>query len=130
MTFVLKNKQSYDNLTNVRVKLTLIRSYYGDESKDTIIEEREFATDENGAFEFSYVFNTTDYYDTELMFKDAKGIEVTGFLIQPRKPGSTVTKTEPSAANPFIFIAVLCIGCLLGVLSALGVQQNRMFHKK
>ena len=89
-TFVIKRKDELQGLQNFRVNLTMIDTFYGDETKDKIILSTEKKTDANGAFQFDYVFNKENYFDIDLAFKDpiTGEQENTGFLIQPRNiPG-------------------------------------------
>jgi hypothetical protein len=84
-TFVLKQGINAP-LRNLPVKLTLIDTYYGDESKDTVVLTERKQTDANGAFQFSYTFSKENYFDIDLAFIDPTDNteQEVGFLIQPR----------------------------------------------
>lgn len=88
-TFVLKQGVNAP-LRNLPVKLTLIDTYYGDESKDTVILTETKQTDANGAFQYSYTFNKENYFDIDLSFIDPTDNteQEVGFLVQPRMPSS------------------------------------------
>lgn len=92
-TFVLGKIDSLDRLRQWPVTLTLIDTFYGDESKDKVILTEQKATDANGAFQFTYTFPKENYFDVDLKFKDpiTGKEENTGFLVQPRLATNTHT---------------------------------------
>lgn len=85
-TLVFNKGENIERLKNYPVTLSLIDTFYGDESKDKIILTQEQQTDVNGAISFEYTFNKENYFDVDLKFKDPVTGENqdTGFLIQPR----------------------------------------------
>jgi len=92
-----KNLNDQD-LVNWPVQLSVIDTFYGNESKDTILYQKDFITDPNGGFSFEYTFTKENYFDIDLRLKDKKAMsQQTGFLIFPRDP------THPSGlanSNP------------------------------
>lgn len=99
---------SRQNLTNIPVVISIIDTYYGDESKDKTIFLKEFRTDENGNISLSYTFPKENYYDIEFSYKDHNGIsQETGYLVQPR---------NVSRFNLLYIISLLVGGFLLGFL--------------
>lgn len=81
-----KNLNDQD-LVKWPVQLSVIDTFYGDESKDTILYQKDFITDPNGGFSFEYTFTKENYFDIDLRLKDKKGMsQQTGFLIFPRDP--------------------------------------------
>ncbi len=74
------------------VKLTVTKSFYGDESRDEQITEQNVVSDENGTIVFNYTFPEVGYYDVELAFKDpvTGEADVTGFLIEMRENAGAV----------------------------------------
>lgn len=85
-TFVLGKTDSLDRLRQWPVTVTLIDTFYGDESKDKVLLTEQKITDANGAFQFTYIFPKENYFDIDLKFKDpiTSKEENTGFLVQPR----------------------------------------------
>jgi hypothetical protein len=102
MAFSLKDKNSQP-LKNLTVKLTLIDTYLGDQSKDKVILTQNVVTEVNGDFEFDYTFPKENYFDVEMDFADPITHEDlnTGFLVQPR-----------DVSRYKILIAVVGVGCL------------------
>ncbi|HYV33346.1 MAG TPA: hypothetical protein VE973_00660 [Candidatus Limnocylindria bacterium] len=112
MNFVVRDI-SNQPLSKLDVKLTLIDTFYGDESKDKEILQQNFKTDNNGAFDFSYTFNKENYFDVDLDFVDpiTHKSENTGFLVQPR-----AAKTESDKIQLLqLFIASIG-GLVVGLL--------------
>ena len=108
MTFIFADKEhSLTKLTGLEAKVTLIDTYYGDESQDQIISSEVKKTDANGALEFSFTPTKENYFDIELVFKDpVSGEEVTtGFLVQPRAREKN---------NPIWIIGMLIAGAFVG----------------
>jgi len=92
------------NLTNWPVDISVIDTYYGDETKDKVIYKKGFKTDLNGGIDFTYTFNKANYFDIEFALKDSKGnLQKTGFLIQTRNP---LTIALPYTIGAF-FIGIL-----------------------
>lgn len=115
-------KQSLDeqNLANWPVKLTLIKSFVGDQSRDRVILQKNLTTDVNGDFSFEYSFPEEAYYDIEFSLKDAKGqTQETGFIIQPRMP-----KTVEKGSN----LLTGLIGFTLGIVAGIFVVKFSKFH--
>lgn len=82
----VKQSLNEQDLTNWPVTLSVIDTYYGDQSKDKTIFKKDLKTDANGGFSFEYTFNKENYFDIDLRLKDSQGKDQeTGFLIQPRK---------------------------------------------
>ena len=108
-TVLVDKDLSVKNLSNIPVQISLIDTYYGDESKDKKVFSKKFMTDENGNISFSYTFPKENYYDIEFSYKDHNGIsQETGYLVQPRNSSLSV---------PLLSIfPVLVGGLLLGFL--------------
>jgi hypothetical protein len=86
MNFVLTKHDLNDQVRNHPVLLQVMDTYYGDETKDTLLKEEQLVTDVNGSINFEYAFAKENYFDIELSFTDLSGQEQeTGFLIQTRK---------------------------------------------
>lgn len=99
---------SAQNLTDWPVILSVVDTYYGDESKDEVIYNNKFQTDANGSFTFEYTFLKENYFDIDLDFKDSKGNNLeTGFLIQPRDPEGNVQNPD---LNPQFMLLSFIIG--------------------
>lgn len=98
MNFVFKRAGTYATLKNFPVHLTVKDTFEGDESRDVVISEKDLTTDENGSFDFDYTFQKANYFDLELSFKDGKGEQVSGFLVQTRE--DVLIKT-PEHQNSF-----------------------------
>lgn len=120
MTFVVADRRNVsDALRSFKVKLALIDTFYGDESKDKTIFTEDKITDANGAFDFEYTFDKENYFDVELSFVDPVGgeKEVTGFLVEPRDArkamsGTTtplITQTQPLYIWPIIIFGIIGI---------------------
>lgn len=104
MNFVFKDKVTYQNLINTDVTLSVIDTFRGDESKDTVIFKKNLRTDVNGSFDFEYTFHKENYFDIELIFPDKKGqILTTGFLIQPRQANKIRSISPLAIFGVFIF---------------------------
>ncbi len=89
VSFVLRDRQDVSKpLPGIPVRIRLIDTFYGDESKDQIILTKNIKTDVNGAFDFSYTFNKQNYFDIDLTYDDPEtGEELeTGYLVYPRDP--------------------------------------------
>lgn len=116
-TFVLKQGVNAP-FRNLPVKLALIDTYYGDESKDTVILTETKQTDANGAFQFSYTFNRENYFDIDLAFTDPtdQTNQEVGFLVQPRTPNIIENKQTTN----------IIIAGVLGL--ALGMLLQRLLH--
>lgn len=116
-TFVLKQGVNAP-LRNLPVKLTLIDTYYGDESKDIVVLTEAKQTDANGAFQFSYTFTKENYFDIDLAFTDSTDNteQEVGFLVQPRTP-SIIKNTK---------IINTIIAGVVGL--ALGMLLQRLVH--
>lgn len=100
---------SVQNLVNVPIRLNVIDTFYGDESRDKTIYQKKFITDANGNFDFEYTFNKENYFDIELSFLDHDGKpQSTGFLVQPREP--------KSKGSIFDYLPFLITGILIGKL--------------
>lgn len=108
-TFVLGKTNSLDRLRQWPVTLTLVDTFYGDESRDKIMLTEQKTTDANGAFNFTNTFPKENYFDIDLQFIDPSTGEKenTGFLIQPRFTNKTRT-------NYYILASVAVGGILLG----------------
>lgn len=131
-----KNLNDQD-LVHWPVQLSVIDTFYGDESKDTILYQKDFITDPNGGFNFEYTFTKENYFDIDLRLKDKKGIsQQTGFLIFPRDPAHPsglasndapiytkappfdldTKKTVTSAYRSFLYLTIVGItGVVLGI---------------
>src|SRR6266404_3677583 len=86
MNFVFKEEGKIQALSNFKVDMSLIDTFYGDQSKDKLILKKSFVTDVNGSYDFDYTFHKENFFDVEFTFKDPAGnIQTTGYLIQPRQ---------------------------------------------
>ncbi len=103
------NSLNDQNLKNLPVLLSVIDTYYGDESKDTVIYQKQFVTDANGGFTFEYTFMKENFFDIELQFVDTQNKKQrVGFLVQPRKT-RLITLTKEST-NPLYLIVAFVMG--------------------
>jgi hypothetical protein len=124
LTFALRDKSvkikeslSEQNLKNHPVTLSVIDTFFGDESKDKKIYKKEFRTDANGNFSFEYTFDKENYFDIDLDFKDNKGVtQEVGFLIQPREAGQTIVNERE--ANNSENLLLIALGIALGILGS------------
>ena len=99
------------DLKNFPLLLSVIDTYYGDESKDKVIYKKQIITDENGSFNFEYVFEKENYFDIELEFLDKnKNKQRVGFLIQPRSTSNIVYKNVNANKKLFFTFGVGLIG--------------------
>lgn len=90
--------------------LTLIDTFYGDESKDKKILDKRFETDANGAFKFSYTFEKENFFNINLQFDgQEERWQRIDYLIQPRKTGTIITRIKD------ISIFVVIISGLVGI---------------
>ncbi len=121
----VKESLNEQELTNWPVQLTLIDSFYGDQSKDKVILRKDVTTDVNGDFSFEYTFPKEGYFDIEFTLKDSKGqVQNTGFLVQPRLPKDAVIKER-------VIAGYLILGFLLGVAtSILVIKFRKHLHEK
>lgn len=111
----IQGSMNDQNLTNWPVILTLIDTYYGDESKDKIILKKQFQTDVNGNFTFEYTFPKENYFDIDLQYKDKSGkLQRTGFLVQPRK--TKLITLEKYSTNPKYLLASFILGGIIFLL--------------
>ncbi|MCE9643039.1 MAG: hypothetical protein K8Q97_01795 [Candidatus Andersenbacteria bacterium] len=86
LPFVFTNSKTDAPLSNLPVEVTVTDTFLGDESKDTIIYSAQATTDVNGVLDFSYAFSRENYFDIDLHFTDASGMQQeTGFLVQARE---------------------------------------------
>jgi len=116
------NSLNDQDLKNFPVLLSVIDTYYGDESKDEVIYKKQMVTDANGGFEFEYTFDKENYFDIELEFLDRnKNKQSVGFLIQPRSTNNIVYK--PISDNKKLFLT-FGIG-LFGGITATTVLLKR-----
>ncbi len=125
-SFVLRDRKDVSRpLPNTPVRIRLIDTFYGDESKDQIILTKNIKTDANGAFEFRYTFNKQNYFDIDLTYDDPEtGEELeTGYLVYPRDPREVVDyKALPVSAEQKEYSWILVsftsgiIGLIAGVL--------------
>ena len=111
ITFVVSDR-NFKRQPNLGGKLTLIDTYYGDESKDKVILTKPFKTDANGAFEFAYTFDKENYFNIDLQFdgQNDKSQHI-DYLIQPRNTGTVINKIQ----NLTLFEALLSFGIGFGV---------------
>jgi hypothetical protein len=109
MNFSLKDNKNQP-LKNLSVRLVLIDTYFGDQTKDKIILTKEIITDVNGDFEFDYTFPKQNYFDVELNFADPVTHEDlnTGYLVQPR------SLVKDKILDGLILVGSLTIGYWLG----------------
>jgi len=107
----------YKSLPGLDVTLTLVDTFYGDESKDKTILTKNFKTDINGAFDFDYTFTKENYFDINFTFKEpSTGKEQeTGFLIQARNPQKNKVLQE---------IGLVLTGLVLGFCLSMGVNKK------
>lgn len=135
ITFVLKQGLNAP-LRNMPVILTLIDTYYGDESRDKIILKKSETTDANGAFEFQYIFSKQNYFDVDVSFVDptTKTRVSTGYLIQPREFGRALEDYVPPVAPTFYDQASNTVGpflyVLFGVVLAFGVGKGFALYRR
>lgn len=122
-TFVLKQGVNTP-LRNLPVTLTLIDTFYGDESKDKVILTEQKITDANGAFNFTYTFPKENYFDIDLQFTDPETGEKenTGFLIQPRFTNKTRT-------DYYTLASVTVGGVLLGFILRSFINKKKGQHE-
>jgi hypothetical protein len=81
----IKSSLSDQNLTDWPVEITVIDTFYGDQSKDKVIYKQGAKTNSNGGLDFTYTFPKENYFDIEYTLKDTTGkLQTTGFLIQTR----------------------------------------------
>lgn len=84
-TFVLTNSRTNQTIPRKTVRLEVIQTTVGDESKDKVVYKKEVTSDINGDISFNYTFPRTNYYDVELQFgKEGDELTSVGFLVQPR----------------------------------------------
>lgn len=87
VNFSITFKKSLNEpVTNTQLKIDIIKTFYGDESKDKIVDNLTYTTDGNGVINFQYEFPSEDYYDLEINLpQEVTGTNInTGFLVQPR----------------------------------------------
>ncbi len=121
-TFVLRDDLGH-SMANWPVTVTLIDTFYGDESKDTQVLARLEHTDANGSVTFEYVFTKENYFDLEVGLHDRSGEDQTiGFLIQPR---NAVEKVVSKHGWLLIGFATLVLIGALGWLTQLTQRLTR-----
>lgn len=116
----------YNRIENLDLKLTLIDTYYGGESKDRIILTKQFKTDANGVFEFKYTFNEQNsfgekenYFNIDLSFRDKDGKDQQiDFLVQPRDSNEQIQNT------PLMFFLWMLIAFSIGSFSSFLVLRK------
>ncbi len=122
--FTLKDKSieiengdlSMQNLKNIPVTISVIDTYFGDESKDKVILKKELKTDENGGFSFEYTFDRENYFDIDLDFVDSSGKNrEVGLLIQPRKAKNQSNFSKDSAVKFFLLGVGTCALVFIGL---------------
>lgn len=114
-TVVVAKDLSVQNLANIPVEITIVDTVHGDESKDKVISEKTYTTDENGNINLSYTFPKENYFDIEFEYKDHLGkIQQTGFLVQPRALKKEVKTKEIGSRE--IIISMLLIGFVTGII--------------
>lgn len=107
-------------LANREISVAVIKSVLNHPEQDQQITKQIIKTDANGSFDFSYKFETSDYYDVELTFADPKtaGDDTTGFLIQPR---DVAVQTKKS--NVLLILTVGIAGVIMGLLTGLNRKK-------
>lgn len=94
-----------DRKPNSKGTLTLIDTFKGDESKDTVILTKLFKTDENGSAEFSYTFDKENHFSLNLQFDGQKEKwQHIDYLIYPRAAGKIITRVEDLRLTQMIFM--------------------------
>ncbi|HVS79614.1 MAG TPA: hypothetical protein VHF05_01415 [Candidatus Paceibacterota bacterium] len=123
VNMVFKDRK-FESLQNLPVHLTLVRSEYGDASKDETLESKDFVTDENGSLDYHYAFPDEGYYDVVLSFAVAGAStsteDATDFIIQAR---SAATSTVVSGSA--LPLAAYVIGVALIALSIFSMAAAR-----
>lgn len=115
MNFVFIDKDNrLERYPHFPVTLSLIDTYYGDESKDVEILRRTLKTDINGSLDFEYTFKRENYFDINFTFKDptTKNLEETGFLIQARD-SANLNIVEKDYKVTYFVILILISALLL-----------------
>lgn len=123
-TFVLGKTDSLGRLREWPVTLTLIDTFYGDESKDKVILSEQKKTDANGAFQFTYTFPRENYFDIDLKFKDPTTgkEENTGFLVQPRLATNTHT-------DYYKFVGIAIASAIVGAGIYAFINKKKGHHE-
>ncbi len=117
MTFIFTEHDGNEQIRSHDVKLKLIDTFYGDESKDRVILQKHYTTDVNGVISFEYAFPKENYFDVELVFLDQSGtVQQIGFLVQPR-----VKRWD---------IRMLVRAFLTGILTAMAILRIRHYRTK
>ncbi len=113
MNFSIRNLQNKP-IPNLPIELNLTDTFYGDATKDKLILTKNFTTDVNGDFAFTYSYNKENYFDIDLNFQDpdTKQDEETGFLVQPRD--AVIISTKQAIYQD---LGLLAMGFLLALIA-------------
>ena len=123
LPFVFTNDKTDAPLSNLPVEVTVTDTFLGDESKDKIIYSSQGKTDVNGVLDFSYTFSRENYFDIDLHFADASGMQQeTGFLVQARERADH----QALMRREFVF---LVSGIIIGVLVAQPYSSKKIKKK-
>jgi hypothetical protein len=118
--FALAKTEGNAALRNLPIKLTLIDTYAGDESRDKTLLTKKIVTDVNGDFDFSFTFNEENYFDIDLSFADpvTGQEETTGFLVQPRVASGTLAIPNKETPSYSWIYAILGLAVGMGIANA------------
>ncbi len=117
MTFIFTEHDGNEQMRGHDVKLKLIDTFYGDESKDRVVLQKHYTTDVNGVISFEYAFPKENYFDVELVFLDQSGtLQQIGFLVQPR-----VQRWD---------VRLLVAAFLAGILTIMAILKVRHYRTK